>query len=1184
MLRASTLLAVGLSVSAALLNGCGDARPVERQSSGGGSCASCHGDATRQPTAANPRLPAAPPVGTHGEAAATDRAVGAHQLHLNDGALSPAVACEECHDVPADPAHSNGTVDMTWGALATTGGVTGIVWNGSTCASTYCHGNFRNGNAANAPTWTAPRASACGTCHGSASNPAPGGTHPTVAAGDCGNCHDGYTGTSVNLALHLNGAFDVASLSCTSCHGTSGRPSVANADPNQPAAPPVDTGGSGSTSSPGVGAHLVHANNGGTSRPVLCAACHAGAVPTQPVHSNGTVTVAFGGLATTGGVTPGPYTPGSGGSCSATYCHGNFPGGNGTAASPAWTTAGALGCAACHGSPPPLSATVHHPRNLGCATCHPLDAASHVDGTVQKPTGCTACHGNLSLTGQTLANASVAAPGYDAGSVDSTGQGAASAPGVGAHAAHLKNTNLRSAPIACAECHQLPPSDADVGHATGAGTGGARATLAFGSLARGAVNPWSGSVTPAYAGSSSGAYGSTAGSCASSYCHGNFRNGATGNAPGWTAGATAAACGSCHGTPPGGTHPANNACGTCHGVAYSTTTVDKALHMNGVLDGGGEPTSGGTNCGGCHGTIVNAMTTASPPAGSTRHFLGGGDTPAPGTGTWTSAATLKSSPLYATANCVSMCHGDHPHDASGVATTTHEWNAYLDANVRSATRNATTRDDTDFDPGLASGGLCTSCHQVPVDANHPAVGAVAFGASAHDYVSNTVGTSTYTWSYTLHDGGVFRRNCTKCHADRNDTRPGDTTTPFGAVHSSAYASLLAGTTRAGGASPNAAPPAFVCYNCHGNGTVGVDLSGVDLWTATQKAFYHPVNREAAHDSVLEAAAAWNSGRYSGANRHASCLDCHDPHEAGPTLMNRTATATATRNQIPVGSPLTGATGVTFGPTFPALWSPTQEANFGTNPVTATREYEVCFKCHSSFAFGATAPTPPGQGDSATQQTDVAMELNPNNRSMHPVVSSLNLAAGTLSPKSLPASYLLAPWNVNAGTQTMTCTDCHNTDSASPAAQGPHGSAIRYLLAGTNKAWPYTTAGATSGTLFQMSNSANGFGTNNGLFCRNCHSNPGVSGTSNPNTAHRQFNGQHSGNAIGTCVRCHIRVPHGGKVSRLIVTSPNAPARYTVSGQTLNFTRFVKNSNYTGSAWFGTTCGEHSSGGTGGEAW
>ena len=80
---------------------------------------------------------------------------------------------------------------------------------------------------------------------------------------------------------------------------------------------------------------------------------------------------------------------GSGSSCNSTYCHGNFPGGNGVGASPAWTTSGTLGCASCHGAPPPLSATTHHPGNTNCGACHGTGYASttvvqatHVDGTV----------------------------------------------------------------------------------------------------------------------------------------------------------------------------------------------------------------------------------------------------------------------------------------------------------------------------------------------------------------------------------------------------------------------------------------------------------------------------------------------------------------------------------------------------------------------------------------------------------------------------------------------------------------------------------------------------------------------------------------------------------------------------------------------------------------------------------
>ncbi|MEI6226755.1 MAG: CxxxxCH/CxxCH domain-containing protein, partial [Deltaproteobacteria bacterium] len=105
----------------------------------------------------------------------TDRAVGAHQLHLQDGALRPAIACSECHEVPSSSSHSNGTVDLTFGTLATKGGAT-PTWNGSSCSASYCHGGFTGGNAANAPVWTQARASACGTCHGLP----PAAPHPDV--------------------------------------------------------------------------------------------------------------------------------------------------------------------------------------------------------------------------------------------------------------------------------------------------------------------------------------------------------------------------------------------------------------------------------------------------------------------------------------------------------------------------------------------------------------------------------------------------------------------------------------------------------------------------------------------------------------------------------------------------------------------------------------------------------------------------------------------------------------------------------------------------------------------------------------------------------------------------------------------------------------------------------------------
>ncbi len=191
------------------------------------TCTFCHGDANRLANAA------APPAGSlDTEISTSDRAVGAHQKHLGNGStLSNGVACTECHAVPTGIAHVDGAVQMSWGTLARTGGAS-PTWNGTTCAASYCHGSTLPGTGRANPTWAPPTALGCGSCH----QPSPTtGRHPAVFSnhGDfaCSVCHGaGFTaGTSVDKALHVNGAIDkAASLNWQStpvkscdpaCHG-----------------------------------------------------------------------------------------------------------------------------------------------------------------------------------------------------------------------------------------------------------------------------------------------------------------------------------------------------------------------------------------------------------------------------------------------------------------------------------------------------------------------------------------------------------------------------------------------------------------------------------------------------------------------------------------------------------------------------------------------------------------------------------------------------------------------------------------------------------------------------------------------------------------------------------------------------------------------------------------------------
>jgi predicted CxxxxCH...CXXCH cytochrome family protein len=239
---------------------------------------------------------------------------------------------------------------------------------------------------------------------------------------------------------------------------------------------------------------------------------------------------------------------------------------------------------------------------------------------------------------------------------------------------------------------------------------------------------------------------------------------------------------------------------------------------------------------------------------------------------------------------------------------------------------------------------------------------------------------------------------------------------------------------------------------------------------------------------------------------------------------------------------TGSAATTAAMTATLSWgSATASSNisFATAPVVnwvtassyasqpATAEYQICFKCHSN----ANPNLSSWGGSGAAAWTDLAIEFNPNNQSYHPVIQALP-ATGN---RQLAVGALTGGW---APGMVMNCTDCHATDSA--ASKGPHGSTVKWMLTGTNKNWPYTSAannGKSSGTLLTGTGSSSTLPNGGAVFCLNCH----VWGGGG--AGHTR--GDHSGLS---CVGCHIRVPHGGKGMRL-TTGTNAPARYKPDGVT-----------------------------------
>ncbi len=181
------------------------------------NCTTCHGSV-------NP----APPKGLAGNT----QTVGAHQKHLLGGIIGAAVSCTECHVVPAkisDPGHLDASAgaEIRFNPTSVFYRSNANYGNGS-CANTYCHGNFTNGNLNVTMTWTdtSSAAAQCGTCHGDVTKTDPediarpksiaqGGTHPDrIINGNvwkCYQCHNSVVDANLvikNISRHINGRID----------------------------------------------------------------------------------------------------------------------------------------------------------------------------------------------------------------------------------------------------------------------------------------------------------------------------------------------------------------------------------------------------------------------------------------------------------------------------------------------------------------------------------------------------------------------------------------------------------------------------------------------------------------------------------------------------------------------------------------------------------------------------------------------------------------------------------------------------------------------------------------------------------------------------------------------------------------------------------------------------------------
>ncbi len=182
-----------------------------------------------------------------------------------------------------------------------------------------------------------------------------------------------------------------------------------------------------------------------------------------------------------------------------------------------------------------------------------------------------------------------------------------------------------------------------------------------------------------------------------------------------------------------------------------------------------------------------------------------------------------------------------------------------------------------------------------------------------------------------------------------------------------------------------------CMPCH-NGNV----TRQNMDEPFRKVSIHPVrNTNGVHDpaepGVIE-------------DRHVECEDCHNPHAVN-----------SSSGLMP--GPLVGTRGVTM---------------LGQEVSTASREYEICLRCH-----GDSFNKPAARTARQIEQLNTREEFSIANPSYHPV-------AGVGINQNVPS--LLSPYTVNS---TINCIDCHDNDSSSLAGgigpKGPHGSNYSPIL-------------------------------------------------------------------------------------------------------------------------------------------
>jgi predicted CXXCH cytochrome family protein len=355
--------------------------------------------------------------------------------------------------------------------------------------------------------------------------------------------------------------------------------------------------------------------------------------------------------------------------------------------------------------------------------------------------------------------------------------------------------------------------------------------------------------------------------------------------------------------------------------------------------------------------------------------------------------------------------------------------------------------------------------------------------------------------------------------------------------------------------------ATLCFTCH-------DGSGAEADIAAQYADTSlPANDEAErayyrHDALLAPTnhTLASNDEFGGVEeRHSECVDCHSSHNASPvdSVESDTGWSVSGRMASVSGvSVLNGAAGSV--PTYTFL-----DGSVSSKPA---REYEVCFKCHSSFT-----ELPSNDGEPASSWwLDKGIELNPANTAFHPIEAPGNNASPAMAAGLLGTSPF-KQWDFTPDS-TIRCVNCHadsrSFDAAAPPTAGSaldnHASLERGILRQPYRDGRY--AGPAPADDEGLKPAGQAYEAADFALCYMCHGEAGyVSGNpddtsatnfgwhgyhlrfiENEGTGGRDIDTAGAGQGNAVCAECHFRIHSNALAvregdrdnSRLVNFAPN----------------------------------------------